>query len=1166
MKKQIGYISAFFVFVLLASCSTKENTMSSRFYHAFTSRYNIYYNGKTSFDESLKSLQNGHKDNYTEQLLMFPISAKEKNKQTPGGSFDRAIEKSNKAIKLHSIKAKPPKKAGWRNDPKQRAEQEKEEYNPFLKKCWLMMGQGQFYNADFLQASATFSYIARHYGQDENMIAEARLWQARCYSEMGWMYESEDILNKLNTGGIPKNKQKHYATVYADYLIKNKQNKEAIPYLITAIKVEKSHLQRTRMKYLLGQLYAGEGLDGLAYKMFGQVTNANPPYEMEFAARIRQTEVFPGGNYAKVIRKLQGMARSEKNIEYQDQVYYAIGNVYLSQQDTVKAIQSYETAIKKSTRNGIDKAICQLKLGDIYFKMRAYEKAQPCFIGALSALDKTHREYERVSKQSAILDELVIHTEAVHLQDSLQTIAKMSEPERMAVITKIIEKVKKEEEEQKKTAEQAAYLAEQGAKGTGLSRAGTETKVVTLPTALGESSFYFYNSQIVADGKRQFQTKWGRRMLEDNWRRLKKAMNTFQETSSDTQVGAVVENKAESSAVDMVSADSLSTPVAAQDPKDPAFYLQQLPLTDEDLKASDLIIADGLYNMAKIYKDKLEDMPLAIETFETLERRFPQNEYRLDSYYQMYLMALRLKDPVLAAQYKDKLTRSYPESDYAVAVADPNYAYNMQMMDRVQDSIYETTYNRYLAGDTTLVRKNYREVTTAYPLSKLLPKFTFLEALTYVQSGEANRFKDALKALVEKYPKADVTELAGEMLKGVLRGRSMVQGDVTGMKWNLRFGLGENGELAAGDSARTFTPGVNEPYRMLLIYPTGKADRNQLLFTVATFNFSNFMVKEFDLSGESFGEMSMLFIRGFIGMDEILQYYRMIYKESGYATAIEKAVGILPISESNYETLIHGKTLDEYLTFFNENFGEIAPEIVGRWRVRLSEETEEAHASPAQEQEISVAGEENLSAVPDQTVTVLQPEVTEPVQQANKLSSSVDSLQARLIPPLPLITDTASVEINNNVQSRVEMPINELSLKDIRTIRAREAAEEEALKKQKRDDFEAQQKADKKLQEQKVKDRAEILKKQEQENQALLKAKANREKTLEKDQKERLKQTEIARKQKIKEREALRKQKEREYKQQLNKREKERKEKEKLYQQKLRDREKARREARKQKQ
>ena len=439
MKKGFYYIIALLIVSLFWSCSTKKNTKASRFYHAFNSRYNIYFNGKTSFDEALLSMQNGYKESYSDMILMYPVSAQPKDKQETGGPFDRAIEKSNKAIKLHSIKAKPAKKPGWRNDPKKRAWQEQEEYNPFLKKCWLMMGQAQFYNADFLQASATFSYIARHYAHDEEVVAEARLWQARCYSEMDWFYEAEDILGKLNTNGIPRKNLNQYATVYADYLVKQKQYEEAVPYFKTAIKAEKNRRQRTRMKYLLGQIYAEQGQNGLAYQMFGQVIKANPPYELEFAARIRQTEVFTGGNFQKVVKMLGRMAKSDKNKDLLDQVYYALGNVYMSREDTASAIRNYELGVEKSTRNGLDKAICQIKLGDLYFQKRDYVKAQPNFSGALSGIRKEYKDYERVSKLSAILDELVVHVEAVHLQDSLQALAKMPEAERFAVIDKIIE-------------------------------------------------------------------------------------------------------------------------------------------------------------------------------------------------------------------------------------------------------------------------------------------------------------------------------------------------------------------------------------------------------------------------------------------------------------------------------------------------------------------------------------------------------------------------------------------------------------------------------------------------------------------------------------------------------------------------------------------------------
>lgn len=1154
MKKAFYYIIALLIGSLFWSCSTKKNTKASRFYHAFNSRYNIYFNGKTSFDEALLSMQNGYKESYSDMILMYPVSAQPKEKAETGGPFDRAIEKSNKAIKLHSIKAKPPKKAGWRNDPKQRAWQEQEEYNPFLKKCWLMMGQAQFYNADFLQASATFSYIARHYAHEEEVVAEARLWQARCYSEMGWFYEAEDILGKLNTNGIPRKNLNQYASVYADYLVKNKQFEEAVPYFKAAIKAEKNRRQRSRMKYLLGQMYAAQGQDGLAYQMFGQVIKSNPPYELEFAARIRQTEVFTGGNYQKVVKMLQRMAKSSKNKDLLDQVYYALGNVYLSREDTVNAIKNYELGVEKSTQNGLDKAICQIKLGDLYFQQRDYVKAQPNFSGALSGIQKEYKDYERVSKLSAILDELVVHVEAVHLQDSLQALAKMPEAERLAVIDKIIEQVKKEEEEAKALAEKEAYLAEQEAKGTGIDRPGTETGGITLPTTSGGSGFYFYNPQAVSQGKTAFQRKWGRRALEDNWRRRKKEMSTFQENGMDGNEGTNEEVAAETGGMAADSLEAGLEPVASDDPKTREYYLQQLPTTPEDIEASNIIIEDGLYNMAMIYKDKLEDIPLATEAFEELERRFPNHNHLLESYYQVYLMALRSGNQTLAAAYKTKLMTAFPESDYAVAIADPNYEYNIRMMDRVQDSIYQATYAGYLAEDTVTVRRNYREVSAKYPLADLLPKFMFLEALTYVQAGDAEGFKNALKVLVEKYPSADVTELAGEMLKGVLRGRMMVQGGVKGMTWNLRFGVGEDGTLSAADSARTFTPEPNTPYRMLLMFPTGTVERNQLLFAVAAYNFANFMVKEFDLSFEEAGSMSMLTIQGFFNLDEILHYYKMIYGADGYAAALDKNVAILPISDDNYETLMRGKTLEEYVEFFQENFGEAVPEVKARWEARMMAEEIKEEEAKAKTEEVGKTEEIEKTEETKETEEAK-------VEEEEKAPIEVPAVDTVFVTEpdtvLPVVVDTVPA-----VSAPVEQP-KELSLKEIEELRKREAAEEEARKEEARKAFEAQQKAEKELQEKKAKENEELLKKQKAEEEALLKAKAEREKQLERDRKAKQQQTEADRKAKLKAREELRKQKEREYKARLKQKEKERKQKERAYKEKLKAKEKARREAQK---
>ena len=92
--------------LLALGCSTKNNTSKSRFWHSFTARYNTYYNGSQAFIDGSLEKEKGNKDNYTELLPLYPVGNKQ-SREIGKGQFDRAIEKMEKAIKQHSIKAKP---------------------------------------------------------------------------------------------------------------------------------------------------------------------------------------------------------------------------------------------------------------------------------------------------------------------------------------------------------------------------------------------------------------------------------------------------------------------------------------------------------------------------------------------------------------------------------------------------------------------------------------------------------------------------------------------------------------------------------------------------------------------------------------------------------------------------------------------------------------------------------------------------------------------------------------------------------------------------------------------------------------------------------------------------------------------------------------------------
>jgi len=1153
----------------LSSCTSSKNTSGTRWYHAFNTRYNIYFNGNEAYKEAYRNQMETFTENYSAPLVFHPVSATPKDKKTEGGPFSKPIEKAVKAIRLHSIQTKPERDPGKRNDPNYREFIRRTEYNPFLHNAWMLMARSQFFNGDFLKASSAFSYIARLYESQPDIAIPAKIWKARCYNELGWYYEAEEILSKLNNDQLPAKHSDMLSTAYADYFVKQKRYDEAIPYLKIAIKAEKNKIQRNREKYLLAQIYTATGQRDLAYRTFGEVAGATVPYIIQLNAQIRQTEVYPGGATQKMTKKLKKMSKSVKNKEYLDMVYYALGNVYMSIPDTVHAIESYELGSEKSVRGGIDKAMNQIRLGDIYFDQRQYVKAQPNYAEALPQLKKEDEAWPRVSKRSAALDALVIHAEAVELQDSLQRLSRMTEDERLAVVNKIIEELKKKEKEEREKADQEEYQARRDEIQAQRPAGQRQQKAVPTVSAPSDGSFYFYSQQAVAAGRNAFQQKWGRRKLEDDWRRR----NKTKAFDDETETAELAET--DLAAVDSLATDSLSldTPeglasdtvaVPSEDPHDPQFYLQQIPTTEEEIAESNLILQDGLYNMGVILKEMLEDYPLAIETLDTLNLRFPENENKLNAYHHIYLIYWKLDDMAMANLYKDKIRAEFPESELAIAMADPDYEYNQKMMQQTQDSLYRQAYEAYKDGAATEIRSMFANFTKKYTRSPLMPKFMFLDALSYAMTRDADEFKTRLKALIDRYPNEDVSVLAGEMMKGFQRGLLLAQsGDnmlARGSIFNLRFGA--EGDTIANAADLTFSAEQRTPHRMLLLYPAGSVDENLLLFAVANYNFGAFMVNDFDLALTKVGNIGMLQISGFNTQEETLQYYSMITGEGGYAADLDEAVIIVPISVENYETLMKGKSLDEYLQFFAQTFADGNEDIIEKWAFQKEEEkmVEEEVLGESEDIEVEQEVEKTENAVKEEKPEV-QPETSNLKPETEK-KPEISNIEPEEDTDPFAFAQEKSDQLNETVKSFSNDPIraflNLFKRKPKNAIdeyAAQQEKEEKALRKQQQKEQRERARLEAEQQEQ----QQEALRNQEEADRKLLKEREKQEANLKKlaekqkkqeiaDKKRAAKEREKARKEALKkkkaEQEARRKQKEAERKQ----KEKERKQSEKARQ------------------
>ena len=904
------------VIVAATGCSTQKNTAKTRFWHSFKARYNTYYNGSLAYIDGSLEKENGNKDNFTEMLPLYTVTNKQ-SRELGKANFDRAIEKCQKTIKLHSIKRRPEWTKNRRKTEKDIEWLSRREYNPFLWRAWLLMGRSQFYKGAFDEAASTFAYMGRLYQTQPAIYAKSRAWLAKSYIEEGWLYDAEDVIRGMERDSIHWSARKEWDYTYADYYIHTGDYAKAVPYLRRVIKHEMRRKQRAREWYLMGQLQAALGNKAEALKAYKKVVRQNPPYEIEFNARIAMTEVLSGAQSKKMIGRLKRMAASDKNKDYLDQVYYALGNIYMARQDTANAISSYERGAAKATRSGIEKGVLMLRLGDIYWDMERYGDAQRCYGEAIGMLDKERKDYEQLSERSKVLDQLVPYTDAVQLQDSLQELARMPEAERNAAIDRTIAELKRKEREERRKQQ------EEDAQQTISQNSGNNAAQNNRPNAAQQNQqnanalWYFYNPMAVSQGKAAFEKLWGKRENADNWQRVNKTVvATMQDEPemSQEQLDSIAHAEAVADSLAQI-ADS-----AQNDPHRREYYLAQIPFTKEQVDASNKVIEDGLFNSGVIFKDKLDNLPLAEKQLTRLVSAYTDYERLADAYYHLYLLYMRKGDAPTADTYVARLKKEYPENEWTILLSDPHFVENARFGAAVEDSLYASTYDAFKAARYKEVAANVKVSTQRFPLGANRDKFVFIGGLGKLNEGDADGCLKDMKTVVEKYPQSGVATMAGMIVKGVGEGRRLRGGqfDLAGV-WDRRTVVLRDSDSTA---VRQLSDDRNAAFVYTIVYRPDSVDENKLLFELARYNFTSYMVRNFEIGVEDADGLHRMTVSGFRNYDEALQYARQLHAQTSVARLIGNNRTYV-ISEPNLPLLGRQYSYTDYEKFYAKHFAPL---------------------------------------------------------------------------------------------------------------------------------------------------------------------------------------------------------------------------------------------------
>ena len=502
----------------------------------------------------------------------------------------------------------------------------------------------------------------------------------------------------------------------------------------------------------------------------------NFDYEMVFNAKINMALAYQAGDEA-VQKKLKKMLKDRKNTDFQDRIYYALANIEEKKGHQQEAVDLYWKSVKASIDDDNQKALSFLRLGDYYFAGKDFVPAHACYDSCVYFMDSRVENYDQIKNKVSDLTELVSNLNMIQLQDSLQQIAQLPESERLQWADGMIQEVKDEEarikEQERREQQERNFFMRNNmiSRGDAFSQGNS-----------GSGGWYFYNPVTVSLGKNDFKRKWGRRKLEDNWRRTNKSM--IELTAETEEVAGEELQKQEK--LDNKSRD---------------FYLKDVPLTAEKMAESEKKMEEAYYRVGELYLYKFDDPDKALACFGEFIKRYPESHNVALVYYLAYKSALQADKTETADAYRKELIGKFPESDFAKGLQDPEYFRKVDNEVKVIEKLYAEAYDRYQQVYYQDALRICEDVMERYPENKLSAYILFLKAMCMVNLHSPQEARVALNAVLEAKPNKNIRDVVSAVLASMDVGNNPVQytgeemSNARYLKANRNWVFDENGSV-----------------------------------------------------------------------------------------------------------------------------------------------------------------------------------------------------------------------------------------------------------------------------------------------------------------------------------------------------------------------------------
>lgn len=839
--------------VILFSCQSKGKiTWFGKKVQNTTAYYNTYFNGKLKIKESVIDLKKAHTDDFRKIIEVYNYGGPEAMKGT-ASVMDEVLKKASKVIDRK-------RKSKWVDDS----------YN--------MMGEAYFYKADFNAAMDLFQYVYTN-SKDKTLKYQSQIWVGKSLFFLGKYKETEPLINGLlQEKDFPFSLKTQLQVLNAANLIKLGKYEPASKMLEDALPNIKVKNDCIRYHYILGQLYQINGNNEKAAFHFRKVTKLNPDYNFAFHAKILLTTTLRTGNKNDIKQSkkmLKKMLKDDKNIEYYDQIYFALAQLSMEDGSSADGIRYYNLSIQNSKGNQVQLSTSYLALGNYYFKKGQFENAKNYFDSAtLAAGNEPSPELQNLVSKNMLLSELVTQLIIVKTQDSL---LRLSEDKNL--LEKTIDKLIQEEKKK-----------QNGAKpdDNGGGNIGNVTNLNPIPTS---GSFPFYNPVEKARGYNSFLKQWGNRPLKDNWRLVSRLKNIANNGTPGNE---------KDSANDNSNQDEIDNK-----PPDRKKYYENIPYTESAKKEANEKLLNALFKSGEIYFEKFHDLPKAANAFSDVLARYPASVYESKSIYYLAKIFKEQNDESNFIKYKQQLKDKYPNSTYLRILEGKNQVIEDSAAVVVEDGLeilYRKTLDAFNKGDYELVKKLKDENDEMYAGSVLQSKFDFLLAGALLKTGFKDEGRKQLQSIVDDYPGTEIANAAFDLIQSIDN------------KLNNKDSVSQDEKLFG------FILEKNPCY--LLVINKG-TETNKLRQAISDYNKAAHSLEILELSlPYSVGEFRLISISGFENLIKAKNYYDELHANELFfkAVGVDEKRDIL-ISQEDLNALLVNNKIDSYFSIFNKKFG-----------------------------------------------------------------------------------------------------------------------------------------------------------------------------------------------------------------------------------------------------